>query len=301
MGNFVAHSFILRHAGVDWLFTLATIPETFNIYRIAPVGHLGRLVTFGLGWGLGAVLFGLGMERLALGYPIIMWLIATLGALLPDAQSFPQTLVSPKGALIVPGTAPVFVWDSALFASRSAQSRNWSGTTHGSGACGNRRRRSGSSALLDEHRHDLRNLRGSHLAGTLCAGEEGRQSGVGAVLPSGIRHPRCVLSLPGVSPPNGPLDYWSRLAEKSLLIQHDGTPWIGSFSGHCIRAKRLGPFGAVTGRPPAIKCLIRAGNVVGLRRGEWQSTALAATALLTPGLMVLLSAAGLIAVSGALP
>ena len=46
---------------------------------------LAVLALFGMGWGLGAVLFGLGMDRLgmALGYPIIMGLIAGLGALIP--------------------------------------------------------------------------------------------------------------------------------------------------------------------------------------------------------------------------
>ena len=45
---------------------------------------LAVLALFGMGWGLGAVLFGLGMDRLgmALGYPIIMGFIAGLGALI---------------------------------------------------------------------------------------------------------------------------------------------------------------------------------------------------------------------------
>src|SRR6202050_488866 len=66
------------------LFTAITIPQILDIYRAAPMGDLVRLALFGLGWGLGAVLFGLGMARLglALGYHSIMRGIGSLGAFL---------------------------------------------------------------------------------------------------------------------------------------------------------------------------------------------------------------------------
>src|SRR5262245_47781288 len=75
----------------NWLFAFATLPRILDVYQGIPAADISRLALFGLGWGLGAVLFGLGMARLglSLGYPIIMGLIAALGALVPLLVFFP--------------------------------------------------------------------------------------------------------------------------------------------------------------------------------------------------------------------
>src|SRR5689334_23321001 len=74
----------------NWLIAAATMPRLIQAFRSAPIGASAILVLFGFGWGIGAVLFGLGMERLgmALGYPIIMGLVACLGSLIPLAVFF---------------------------------------------------------------------------------------------------------------------------------------------------------------------------------------------------------------------
>jgi L-rhamnose-H+ transport protein len=70
---------------LNWIVILLLVPNIFAVYATSPAHDLAVLALFGKGWGLGAVLFGLGMDRLgmALGYPIIMGLIAGLGALIP--------------------------------------------------------------------------------------------------------------------------------------------------------------------------------------------------------------------------
>src|SRR5580704_12470394 len=94
---------------LNWIITLLLLPNIFEIYRIAPSRDLAVLALFGIGWGAGAVLFGLGMDRLgmALGYPIIMGLIAGLGAVVPLLIFFPETFVTTKGAILLAGTALV--------------------------------------------------------------------------------------------------------------------------------------------------------------------------------------------------
>src|ERR1700730_604838 len=69
----------------NWLFAFTALPRILDVYHELPAADVAQLALFGLGWGLGAVLFGLGMARLglSLGYPIIMGLIAALGALVP--------------------------------------------------------------------------------------------------------------------------------------------------------------------------------------------------------------------------
>ena len=93
----------------NWIITLLLVPNIFAVYSASPAKDLAVLALFGLGWGVGAVLFGLGMERLgmALGYPIIMGLIASLGALIPLLLFFPQTLFTSKGLFLLAGTALV--------------------------------------------------------------------------------------------------------------------------------------------------------------------------------------------------
>ena len=93
----------------NWIITLVLIPNIFAVYGASPSRDLAILALFGMGWGVGAVLFGMGMDRLgmALGYPIIMGLIASLGALIPLLVFFPQTLLTTKGLVLLAGTALV--------------------------------------------------------------------------------------------------------------------------------------------------------------------------------------------------
>ena len=95
----------------NWIITLLFVPNIFAVYAASPPRDLAILALFGMGWGVGAVLFGLGMERLgmALGYPIIMGLIASLGALIPLLVFFPQTLLTSKGLVLLAGTGLVIV------------------------------------------------------------------------------------------------------------------------------------------------------------------------------------------------
>src|SRR5580698_5775237 len=107
-----------------WWLAFATLPHILDVYRGIPTRDIGELALFGLGWGLGAVLFGLGMARLglSLGYPIIMGLIAALGALVPLLVFFPATLASLKGALILGGMLVVVL--GILLCSRAGASKN---------------------------------------------------------------------------------------------------------------------------------------------------------------------------------
>src|SRR6266850_2537453 len=95
----------------NWIITLLFVPIIIAVYSASPARDLAILALFGLGWGMGAVLFGLGMDRLgmALGYPIIMGLIASLGALIPLLVFFPQMLFTTKGLILLAGTALVIV------------------------------------------------------------------------------------------------------------------------------------------------------------------------------------------------
>src|SRR5260370_12594282 len=88
----------------NWIIPLLFVPNIFAVYAASPPRDLFILALFGLGWGIGAVLFGLGMARLgmALGYPIIMGLIASLPGLIPLLLFFPQPAPPPIALLLLP-------------------------------------------------------------------------------------------------------------------------------------------------------------------------------------------------------
>jgi L-rhamnose-H+ transport protein len=286
----------------NWLFTALTIPQILDIYRAAPVGDLVRLVLFGLGWGLGAVLFGLGMARLglALGYPIIMGLIAALGALVPLLVFFPATLASLKGALILGGMLVVVL--GILLCSRAGASKSGANTAAQSGLTAGL-----AIAVAAGILSSLPNIGMAFATRVISiAGAQGVAPGLaGNVVWAlfftagfAVNAAYCFTRMArdgstGLLISAGTL---RNLALTALM----GLFWIGSFYAYGMGAARLGPLGPVIGWPLFIASSILVGNLVGLWRGEWQGATHGARRLLTQGLVVLLAAVGLIAASGTL-
>jgi L-rhamnose-H+ transport protein len=68
-----------------WLLGLATVPHLLDVYRNVPAETLLVTLVFGVGWALGAVAFGLGVDAIgmALGFAIILGIAATAGTLVP--------------------------------------------------------------------------------------------------------------------------------------------------------------------------------------------------------------------------
>src|SRR5687767_6335772 len=61
----------------NWVIGASVLPNLPEAIRATPPGDIQALLFFGACWGAGAILFGLGMEKLgmAVGYPVIMGLI----------------------------------------------------------------------------------------------------------------------------------------------------------------------------------------------------------------------------------
>jgi L-rhamnose-H+ transport protein len=284
----------------NWLFTAITIPQILDIYRAAPMGDLVRLVLFGLGWGLGAVLFGLGMARLglALGYPIIMGLIAALGALVPLLVFFPETLASLKGALILGGMLVVVL--GILLCSRAGASKNGTSAAAQTGLTAGL-----AIAVAAGILSSLPNI-GMAFA-TRVIGIAGAQG----VAPGLAGNVVWALFFTAGFVVNAAYCFFrmARDGSTGLLISAGtlrnlaltalmGLFWIGSFYAYGMGAARLGPLGPVIGWPLFIASSILVGNLVGLWRGEWRGATHTARRRLTQGLVVLLAAVGLIAASG---
>jgi L-rhamnose-H+ transport protein len=83
-----------------WALAVATIPNLAEVYRGAPPGAVLWVVVFGVGWGVGAVTFGLGVDAigLALGFAVILGVAATSGTLIPLLVRPPAHFSPAQGA-----------------------------------------------------------------------------------------------------------------------------------------------------------------------------------------------------------
>lgn len=68
-----------------WLIAIATVPHLWQILGETSVRSWVIIIFYGIGWGIGALTFGLGIAALglALGFAIILGITASVGALLP--------------------------------------------------------------------------------------------------------------------------------------------------------------------------------------------------------------------------
>jgi L-rhamnose-H+ transport protein len=280
----------------NWIITLLLVPNIFAVYAATPPRDLAVLALFGLGWGVGAVLFGLGMDRLgmALGYPIIMGLIASLGALIPLLVFFPQTLFTTKGLVLLAGTALVIlgIWICAVAGSRRMVSADKSSVAHS-----NAFRVGLAIAILAGILSCLPNV-GMAFGGNVISAAEA--SGVSRASSGNtvwallftlgfVANAAYCLYLMVTRKTLG--QYWNRETPRNLgLSALMAVMWIGSFYLYGAGAAKLGRWGVVVGWPLFISLSIIVGNLWGLWRGEWRGAPAAARRLLNQGLLVLIVA-----------
>lgn len=89
-----------------WAMAWATVPRLNDVFYATSGATLAKVVVFGFGWGVGSVLFGLGLNRLglAVGYGIIIGLIAPIGTFLPLFVLYPERLWTRQGLTLMIGT-----------------------------------------------------------------------------------------------------------------------------------------------------------------------------------------------------
>lgn len=90
---------------LPFVMALATVPHLPSVYSHASTQSVLAIVAFGITWGFGSVLFGLGIDALGmtLGFPIMTGLTTALGALIPMAILTPGLLLARNGLLTIAG------------------------------------------------------------------------------------------------------------------------------------------------------------------------------------------------------
>lgn len=290
---------------LNWIIIILLVPNIFAVYTASPAHDLVILALFGMGWGVGAVLFGLGMDRLgmALGYPIIMGLIAGLGALIPLLFFSPPILPAAK-ALIWLGTALVIVGIVVCSIGGARKTRPGGITTATSSVSF----KAGLVvAILAGVLSCLPNV-GVAFGGNVISAA--KQLGVSAsssgntvwallfTLGCAMNLAYC-LYLMAKRKTFG--RYFSHATLRNLgLSALMAAMWIGSFYFYGSGAAKLGRLGIIVGWPLFISLSIAVGNVWGLWRGEWEGSPRDARRLLNLGLCILIVAIVVLGISNVL-
>ena len=93
------------------LAAFATIPHLGQLYGEVATGLVVTVATFGAGWGIAQVLFGLAVDSIgiALTFSIVLGISAAVGSVIPLLRLHPEKLFTTGGLFIIAGVALVIV------------------------------------------------------------------------------------------------------------------------------------------------------------------------------------------------
>ena len=272
---------------LNWILAFILFPNLFTIYSQVPLSELLLLSVFGLLWGIGAILFGLGMERLGLsvGYPIIMGLIAGAGTLLPLILSKPESILTWRGAGIIAGCILVI---TGIFISSKA------------------------NTLKQDSADNVPGKKPAFTSGIMIAIAAGLLSAlpnigmtfatqtISKAIASGIKPAmagnlvwllfftvgfiaNAVYTLYLINKGHSFKQFKSSFNGRNVCFTLlSAACWIGSFYLYGSSANSMGSFGNIIAWPLFIALAIITGNISGIWKGEWKG----ATKKINPGAAV---------------
>lgn len=283
-----------------WLLNGATVPRLASVYRLTPAATLAAIAGFGLCWGVGSLLTGLGLRMLGigLGLAILLGLCASIGSLIPLLVLTPEKIHTFQGHAYLAGTAVMLL-----------------GIACGARAGFLRERRNGESA--SGKKTFVAGLIVVTVSGLLssalnfcyafggAAVESAEKLGVSSVWAANV-----ITALAISSGFVAILVYCLYLLRKNrtaalffapelrvnwLYGAMMGALWFGGQAMYGLGVLRMGSFGTVLGWPLLMGMIIVTGNVAGLLTGEWKGTTRRSRAYLLLSILLLLAALGVLA------
>lgn len=289
---------------MPWAVAWLTVPGLGALYGGNPGGTV-LVALFGLLWGVGAILFGKGIDALgiSLSLPIMQGLINTVGTLTPVLLRDPAELLAPSGLRMLAGIA-VLLAGIVLFAvagSRKAQLQESAQRQ----SAGGRRFRTGLLICL------LAGIFGPMINFAFVYGAPLQQRAVelGAdpvyagnavwsiALTAGflVNAAECLRLFRR----NGSWrNYGQRRAGGLAWAAVAGIVWYLSIMLYGMGGSQMGEAGATVGWAVMQSVAIIAGNVAGICAGEWRGTTRHARTPMVAGLACLI--AGIVILSGAM-
>jgi len=284
-----------------WLWTLCTVGRVAEVYVAAPLANLFTVVAFGVGWGIGAVLTGVGMNLLGigLGLGIILGVCASVGSLVPYLALEGGRLSSARGVRYLAGTAIMFGGIALVTAAGIAREKEstpgasrsrgsvWTGLAVciGSGLLSSML--NFSFAFGDDVMQAASRLGTSPLWTANVVIAPATSGGFLANLAFCAYHFRRQHSLLLFWKP-GMAGHWVA----GILM---GAFWFGGLALYGMGQHGMGSHGAVLGWPILMGALVIASNVAGMLTGEWNRTGRRTRGLLAAGCAVILAALAVLA------
>ena len=283
---------------IPWIAALATVPNLSGVLSGASPASIWRVLLFGLGWGVGSVLFGLGIARmgLAVGYGLILGLIAPIGTFLPLIVLHPEQLQTKRGVSLMVGT--LIVIGGIVLCAVAGKMRE----------TGDTRPRQGFAiglliCLLAGIFSPMLNFSfafGGELQQRALAAGASRDAASNAIWPlcltagliANAGYSILLLRRNGTwGLFRGAPGYWLKGGLMGLLC-------FGSFIVYGAGANALGPLGAVVGWPLFMSMSLITSNTLGWTSGEWKGAPPKAIRYAVAGIAVLVAAITVIALGG---
>ena len=280
----------------NWVLTLILLPSPVLIYAAVPGHELVLLAGFGLAWGAGCVLFGLGMDMLGLtlGFPLIMGLSASIGTFVPLLWLYGESMFAGRRLLIAVGTAVAI---AGIVVCSVAGARRESAAPRAQGGSHSRFLAGLIIAVASGFLSCLPNIGLTFGVNTLRAA---RNLGASAAL-AGNSVWFIFFTLGGLV--NIVYCCWLMVRHKNLAALFAagrssnwwwglamGAMWMGSLYLYAIGAARLGTGGSTIGWPILVSVSIGVGVLSGLWKGEWNQSPAKAKSLLWAGLALIILA-----------
>jgi len=280
---------------IPWLLITTVIPEAWDAYAAVAGSVLARTALFGAGWGIGSVLFGLGIARvgIALAFAIIISLTAAVGSVVPLAVLHPDQLATRRGVLLFVGLA-VVIAGVALCSRAGALKESASATpAAGRSSFGRGLAICVASGIASPMMNFSYAFGGpiSEQAVRLGAGPATANFAIFTIAVSAgflINAGYCIYLLkrnrswaPGQAP--------DRL-RNLLLATAMGALWLFGFFLYGSGAAWLGNYGPILGWPVFMTVMVLVANFWGILTGEWKNAGPRALRLLAAGVVVLIGA-----------
>ena len=290
------------------LFALASIPNLFEIYRGAAPVEFAVPLLFGVLYGLGAVMFGLGLAAVgfALGYAIMLGMVLGMGAFIPMAALHPGEILTIKGALVLTGLAVTLAGIGV------------------SGYAGIRKEREQGGSAGEITRISKVSMRTGIII-CLMSGLFSSSINIGFSLARPLVESALAFGAPEIWAGNviwvilfssgGVLNilYCARLMKRNGTVSSYSAPgsarnlllllcmsamWIGSFILYGVGATMMGPWGTVIGWSVYMALSIAVANCWGIAQGEWRGASRITKLIMAQGAGILLCAIIVFAYSG---
>jgi L-rhamnose-H+ transport protein len=287
-----------------WIITLLTVPHVGGVYSESSPSTLWKVVLFGVAWGVGSTLFGIGISRvgMALGFAIILGITASFGSLFPLAVLHPEELHSKRADALMIGTAIMIV--GLLFLALAGHRRE-----HDLGASPTAR----SGFALGLVICIFSGIFSSMLNFSFVFGDEIRIRALAAGASNSMAaNPIWSLTVTGGFLSNLLYCLYLLNKNKSWSVYREGTLsaywllggatgllWYGGVVVYGMDAASLGKLGGIVGWPVFMTLDILAGIFWGAVTGEWKRASRRALAYCWAGVGILLLAIVLISLGNA--